>query len=187
VGFIDEMTVAVTRRTPLPTPVPSPSVVATPTPTPTATVKPSAIVAASPLPTTTPQPAGPYEAVLLAMNARRADAGLAALTMSAVLRREAQEHADDMVARGFFDHTSPDGKTFSQRISESGYSYTAVAENIGLTSGNPVEVVALWMNSPPHRANMLDPRFVAAGVGIATGAYSGQSAVYIVAIFGDVR
>lgn len=156
----------------------------TPSPSPTPTIPP---------PTNTPAasvalpPLSESAAMLNVMNTRRGDAGSDPLAVNAILQREAQEHADDMARRGYFSHESPEGVTFQQRMSSSGYPSAMLAENIGLTSGQAAEVVSLWMDSEGHRTTVLDPRFTAVGVGVARGAYQGQQAAFVVAIFGDTR
>lgn len=100
----------------------------------------------------------------------------------------AQEHATDMVLRGYFNHTDPDGVTFQQRMASSAYPPSAVAEDLGLTTGDDATVVvAFWLQSPGHRENMLGTVYVATGVGIALGDWQGQEALFVVAIFGAAR
>ncbi len=119
---------------------------------------------------------------------QRAAAGVPALSENAVLRDMAQAYAQYMAAHGFFSHTDPQGRTFQDRIAASGYSGTANAENLGLTTGSDMSVViAGWMNSPPHRTNMLNPVYVVAGTGMATGTWQGSLATYVVAVFGNVK
>jgi len=173
---------------------PKPSAEVSPTPTPArAPTSPTPKkTTPSPIPTATATPAAtPASAaasVIVEVNARRAEAGAAALTVNTVLAREAQEHADDMARRGFFSHTDPDGITFQQRMNASGYASGAVAENLGLTSGGAASsVVQLWMGSEGHRVNMLNEAYRGIGVGVAGGVYQGQPAVYVVAIFGAVQ
>lgn len=152
----------------------------TPPPMPTTTATPTATPAATPASAAAP--------VIAEVNARRAETGATALTVNTVLAREAQEHADDMAHRGFFSHTDPDGITFQQRMNASGYASGTVAENLGLTSGGAASsVVQLWMGSEGHRVNMLNEAYRGIGVGVAAGTYQGQSAVYVVAIFGAVQ
>jgi hypothetical protein len=108
---------------------------------------------------------------------RAADpAGLTPLVANAELTTAAQRHSDDMVARKYFSHTSADGRMFSQRISAAGYltgarSYS-LGENIASGSGSlgtPQKIVAGWMNSAGHRANILNASFRDSGVGVAAG------------------
>jgi len=107
---------------------------------------------------------------------QRIQAGLAPLSDNAQLQAAAQGHSEDMVARGYFDHTTPDGQQFSDRIFASGYvspsdSYW-MGENIAWGGGSfatPSQIVQAWMNSPGHRANILSSTFRDAGVGVAIG------------------
>lgn len=115
-------------------------------------------------------------ATLCAINRVRARRGLRPLRLSRRLSRAAAAHSRDMVRRGYFSHTAPGGLTFLARIVRSGYLRGAhswiVGENIawGMSSlATPAATLRMWMNSPPHRANLLSPRFREAGIGIATG------------------
>jgi uncharacterized protein YkwD len=143
-----------------------------------------------PTKTPTPQPTtvvSDAAAILNEVNRERALEGRAALSPQATLQDVAQMHAIDMVSQGYFDHTSPDGVTFADRIRSSGYPVGVSGENIGLTTGQPISVVASWMGSPQHRANILDGRFIAVGIALAQGTWEGSPATYVVAVFGDVR
>jgi uncharacterized protein YkwD len=116
--------------------------------------------------------------VLCLVNQQRAGNGLAPLTDNAALDRAAQGHSDDMVARAYFSHSTPDGADFSSRILAAGYpsSYRALAENIAWGSGTlstPAQIVSNWMSSPGHRANILNGALHESGIGIAAGAPQG--------------
>jgi uncharacterized protein YkwD len=125
-------------------------------------------------------------AVLCLVNQQRTGSGLVALTDNAALHRAAQAHSEDMVARSFFSHTTPDGAAFSTRILAAGYpaGARAMAENIAWGSGSlstPAQIVTNWMNSPGHRANILNGGLHESGIGIAAGAPqagSGQAGTY---------
>ena len=169
--------VGTVAESPTPTLSDSPSPLASPQFTPTPT-----IVVVTPSPVVT---AG--ASVLGAMNAQRNSAGVPSCVSQATLHALAQSYASDMAQRGYFSHTNPDGKTFEQRIVESGYAGTLNAENLGLTSGAAVEVVAGWMDSSGHRTNLLNPQLTACGVGTATGTWQGMSVSFVVAIFGNVN
>jgi uncharacterized protein YkwD len=151
------------------------------TPKPLATKLPPAKTAAPSVAPSTPPSGG-----LSAINAKRSAAGVGSLSSNAVLQAEAQRFAADMASRGFFDHTTPEGVTFAQRIAATSYPKVATSENLGLTSTRLIaDVVEQWMDSPGHRANLLDPSKRAVGVGTATGTYQGLTVLYVVAIFGD--
>lgn len=155
-----------------------------PSPTATgATPMPSSSLSGSPI---VASPSSDALTVLAVMNARRSEAGSGVLAVNGILQYQAQRHATDMAARNYFSHDTPEGVTFQQRMTASGYPSVVVAENIGLSSsGQASDVVPVWMNSVAHRTNVLDARFRAAGVGVAKGAYQDQPAVYVVVIFGD--
>ena len=96
----------------------------------------------------------------------------AAAAVPGELRAAAAAHSADMVARGFFDHVSPDGGTLSDRVHRTGYSGRTLGEDIGWGAsdlGTPSAIVAAWMKSPPHRAIILGGRFCEIGVGVAIG------------------
>ena len=115
-------------------------------------------------------------ATLCLLNKERAARGLGALTESATLDKAAARFASDMVQRGFFDHVSPGGGTFMDRIKAAGWvpagSWTA-GENIAWGSGSlgtPASIVDGWMRSPGHKANILNGAFSQIGLGVVAGA-----------------
>lgn len=100
-------------------------------------------------------------------NGQRQDNGdVAPLSMSSKLQAAAQAYAEHLAADGQFSHT--DGSQLGDRITAAGYQWSAVGENLGLGQRSPAQIVAAWMASPGHRANMLNPDYVDVGVGIAT-------------------
>ncbi|RID90691.1 CAP domain-containing protein [Gemmobacter lutimaris] len=135
-------------------------------------------------PTPGPAPASatcarPHEAaaaearVLAQVNGLRAARGLGRLSPSSRLRQVAQAHACDNAARGSYSHTGSDGATLQTRLHRYGYAPRRAAENTGYGFENdPDRLVAFWMNSPGHRANLLDPRVTEAALGLAQGARS---------------
>jgi stress response protein SCP2 len=115
------------------------------------------------------QAGGPLDEVVVATNAERARYGLAALGVDARLAAAAQAHSDDMVRRDFFSHANPDGQQVWDRALAQGYAYRKVAENIAAGQRSAAEVVRGWMDSPGHRANILDGELTQIGVGHALG------------------
>ncbi|WP_405750177.1 CAP domain-containing protein [Streptomyces sp. NBC_00012] len=107
-------------------------------------------------------------AVLALVNQERAKAGCSPLTASASLASLAQDFSEDMAARGFFDHTDPDGRTPWDRASKSGVRGLA-AENIARGQANAQAVMDSWMNSDGHRANILNCDYKTLGVGVHYG------------------
>lgn len=111
------------------------------------------------------------EAALLAeINAIRKQNGLPTLRKSSRIGAVAQNHACDNARRQTVSHTSSNGKSLSGRLKAGGYYLRVAAENTGLGfSGDPGRLVEYWMNSPGHRANILNPKVTEAGVGYAAG------------------
>jgi uncharacterized protein YkwD len=121
--------------------------------------------------------------VLRITNAERAQHGCSALTINARLARAAQRHSADMVARHFFDHTDPDGKGPGERLAAAGYPLAAWGENIAAGQQTPTAAMNSWMNSPGHRANILNCGYRAIGIGVAFRA----GVPYWTQDFGSVR
>ena len=92
---------------------------------------------------------------------------VAALTMSEELREAARGHSIDMVNRHYFSHTTPEGKTFEQRIQESGYRGPALGETLAAGQTTPQDAVNSWLSSNGHCGLIMDGRSVAIGVGFA--------------------
>jgi uncharacterized protein YkwD len=121
-------------------------------------------------------------ATLCLVNVQRARRGLRALRPNAALARSAAAHSEDMVSENYFDHVSPAGETPLERIKASTYvprrSGYMVGENIALGTlqlATPAAIVASWMTSSHHRANILNPDFRDSGIGIAARAPSRYS------------
>ena len=112
-----------------------------------------------------------------AVNRVRAQHGLRPLVPLPALITAARDHSEDMVERSYFDHEDPDGRRVADRVKAAGVSWSKVSENLAMNSGaeDPVaRAVQGWMESPGHRANILDPKVTHTGVGIAEdgGAYT---------------
>jgi uncharacterized protein YkwD len=103
-------------------------------------------------------------------NEERAQAGCAALTVDSRLAAAARAHSADMATRGYFDHTTPDGVTFDQRITRAGFTWSRAAENIAAGQRGPAAVMRAWMNSDGHRSNIVNCQLTHIGVGLAYNA-----------------
>jgi uncharacterized protein YkwD len=112
-------------------------------------------------------------------------AAAAPLDTSAKLNDAAAEHARDMLKNDFFEHRGSDGSQPADRIKHAGYPHRLAGENIALGPESAEEVVAGWLASPGHCANIMEPRFQDIGVGLASGRKRGQ--VYWVQTFGTPR
>ena len=141
---------AVQNQSPQPTPTPS----ADPSPTPART-------SAGPRRTVEQQ-------VVALVNAQRAQHGCGPLRADPALHTAAQRHSDEMAARRTLAHTSADGDP-GGRITAAGYDWSAWGENIAQGQSGPSSVMSSWMNSPGHRANILNCGYQAIGVGVSYG------------------
>jgi hypothetical protein len=101
------------------------------------------------------------------VNVERAAEGLAPLSYDARLAAAARGHSEDMGLQNYFSHTSLDGRTVSDRITDAGYDWNTYGENIAAGQPTPEDVIDSWMASSGHRANILNPNFCDIGVGYA--------------------
>jgi uncharacterized protein YkwD len=108
--------------------------------------------------------------VVALVNQNRAQAGCAPLRVDSKLTKAAADHSSDMARRDYFSHTTPEGVTFDQRIKAAGYAQPG-AENIAAGQRSAEEVMNAWMNSPGHRANILNCQLSAIGVGLDTNGW----------------
>ncbi|MFG2829635.1 CAP domain-containing protein [Streptomyces sp. NPDC048434] len=106
--------------------------------------------------------------VLSLVNQERAQAGCSPVTADKELAGLAQRFSDDMARRGFFDHTDPDGDTPWDRAKAAGISDLG-GENIARGQASAQAVMDSWMNSPGHRANILNCEYKTLGVGAHFG------------------
>ncbi|MGW1768134.1 CAP domain-containing protein [Streptomyces sp. NPDC002073] len=104
--------------------------------------------------------------VIALANAERARAGCAPLRTDKRLMAAAQAHANDMAKRNYYSHTSPEGRSAGDRMTKAGYRWMRWGENIYKSPRTPSKAMAGWMDSPGHRANILDCRFKDIGVGV---------------------
>lgn len=117
-------------------------------------------------------------------NTDRKDNSLHELTVNPLLEKAAQMKADDMAAKGYFAHESPDGVTPWHWFNEAGYAFSFAGENLAVYFSDSAELEQAWMNSPAHRANILNGYFTEIGIGMAKGVYQGKETVFVVQEFG---
>lgn len=113
-------------------------------------------------------------ATLCLINRERAAHGERALRPNARLRRAAQAHTESMADEDYFEHVGPRGQTPLTRMRSVGYISSRVGYEVGeniawgtLWLATPRAIVASWMASPGHRANILDPRYRETGIGVS--------------------
>jgi uncharacterized protein YkwD len=103
------------------------------------------------------------EQVVKLVNIERAKEGLAPLSIDKNLEKAAMVRANEIQTK--FEHVRPNGTSFATVIKENGATYRGAGENIAWGQKTPEEVVTGWMNSPGHRANIMNKNFVNIGVG----------------------
>jgi uncharacterized protein YkwD len=127
------------------------------------------------------QPASPpgqaenFTASLLSLiNNTRNSSGLQHLSLNSALSSIAKSRCDDMIARDYFSHVSPEGKDIKSFVDESGIIYKATGENLQYCSppsmAGPELFFNSWMESEAHRANILDPVYTQIGVALSFNA-----------------
>lgn len=136
--------------------------------------------------------------ILRELNRVRAQHGLQPLALSAQLNSAASNHSRSMANDGYFTHESSNGTAFWQRIRHyygaSGFHYWAVGENLVWASPDLTAKMAvqMWMNSPPHRANLLSARWHQIGLSAvhssnAPGTFKDRAVTIVTADFGVRR
>lgn len=120
--------------------------------------------------------------ILSLTNAERQKVGAVALVMDQKLTEVAQAHARDMAERGYFSHTTPEGKTFGERLTEAGITQRPAGENIAMNY-SPEGAVGAWVNSPGHYQNMTNKNFRRIGIGVYKKNIGGAGLTYYVQVF----
>jgi uncharacterized protein YkwD len=110
-------------------------------------------------------------------------AAVAPLTLNGTLTHVALRYAQDMATYGYMSHTGHDGSSPAARVSRSGYRWSEVGENLASGIMTPEEVVAGWLQSPDHCANLMDPLFTQVGLGFAVAVHR-DAGVYWAMEFG---
>lgn len=103
------------------------------------------------------------EQIVNLVNEERAKNGLSSVALDYSIEAAAMIRAREI--QNSFSHTRPDGRSFSTALKEQGVSYIGSGENIAWGQNSPEEVMRGWMNSPGHRANILNSKFTKMGVG----------------------
>jgi len=117
------------------------------------------------------------------VNQERLKQGEKVLANNSVLALAARLKALDMVAKGYFSHQGPDGQMAWNWIESVGYDYSYAGENLAVNFFDADDVVDAWMDSPDHRANILNDNFTDIGVAAVRGNYQGKETVFVVQMF----
>ncbi|NCN03960.1 MAG: hypothetical protein GW942_02705 [Candidatus Pacebacteria bacterium] len=118
-------------------------------------------------------------------NAERANAGLPPLTLNSKLTGAALSKGQDMFNDQYWAHVAPDGKQPWSFISENGYSYRVAGENLARDFSNSSDMMAAWMRSPTHKANIVNNRYQEIGIAVIDGVLGGHETTLVVQMFGS--
>jgi uncharacterized protein YkwD len=134
------------------------------------------------------QETGMIGQILNLINGAREAAGLSPMSISPTLTGSAEKHSNDMATNGFTGHTGSDGSTPESRIRTTGYfdlgTGLSAAENVASGYQTADAVFTGWMNSPGHRANIMNPDFVVVGMAVK---YDDDGMPYYTQNFGSLN
>ena len=133
----------------------------------------------------TPQLASVISAVLVDLaNTDRVSEDIGTLKVSPILQAAAQAKANDMAAKGYFAHISPEGLDSWYWFKQAGYSFSYAGENLAADFSDSADVEKAWLASPTHRANLMNAHFTEIGIATAEGTYEGHPTTFVVQMFG---
>jgi len=119
------------------------------------------------------------------VNGQRIDHGLAPLSWNEQLYQAAHAKADHLFQEQYFDHIAPDGTTPWAFFRAANYTYKSAGENLAIDFSTLTDAVPAWMNSPSHRANILNPDFTDTAMAVVYGHMDGQETTAVVQLFGE--
>ncbi|MCX6737375.1 MAG: CAP domain-containing protein, partial [Candidatus Parcubacteria bacterium] len=120
-------------------------------------------------------------------NQTRAKEGLNTLKVNPELSAAAAAKADDMIKNGYFAHFSPTNVSPWFWIKQNGYNYKYAGENLAMNFSETDQVINGWLNSPSHKANLLNNNYQDIGVAVLSGQVNGQNRVVVVQMFGSPK
>ena len=118
------------------------------------------------------------------INHFRAEYGRAPIHLNLRLEHSAQAHSNDMAIHHDFSHASSNGTSWAARIRYWGYRGGWIGENLAVGQWSATGTLKAWINSAPHRANLLGSHYRVIGIGVVKGVWAGRWAYYITADFG---
>lgn len=118
-------------------------------------------------------------------NTEREAQNLPTLAVSPKLTAAAQMKAEDMAAKSYFAHTSPEGKTPWYWLEFVGYKYQYAGENLAVNFSDSEDVTKAWLESPTHKANIVKGNYTEMGTGIARGIYKGSNTVFVAQVYAN--
>lgn len=122
--------------------------------------------------------------VVESTNSQRLASGLGTLSYNTLLAQAAIAKAQNMFSEGYWAHTSPSGKEPWDFIKSAGYVYKIAGENLARDFDSTSPMMSAWMNSPTHRANIMNPRYQEIGIAVVDGQLNGVETTLVVQMFG---
>ncbi|MBZ1356243.1 MAG: CAP domain-containing protein [Candidatus Nealsonbacteria bacterium] len=120
-------------------------------------------------------------------NEERRSFGLPPLITSPKLDQAAMMKAQDMIAKDYFSHWSPDGKSPWHWITLAGYDYKYAGENLAMGFLDAKDVHRAWVNSSTHKANIMSSNYDEIGIAVVEGIITGQRTFIVVQVFGKMN
>lgn len=122
--------------------------------------------------------------IITATNSERQAAGLNILKVSNTLNKVAELKTADMVNNNYFAHVSPTQISPRYFFEKAGYDFRYAGENLAVNFTNDEHIVKMWMESPTHRDNILDPYYTEIGVAVLRSNYNGHLTDFVAQEFG---
>lgn len=119
------------------------------------------------------------------VNEERKEESLSLLSENDLLNKAAMMKATDMARRGYFAHTSPEGKTPWYWLDRVQYRYEYAGENLAINFSESKDVTEAWMASPAHKENIIKEEYTEVGTGVVEGIYEGKRAIFIAQVYAN--
>ena len=127
------------------------------------------------------------EEILAVINQTRQQHGLKELTQNQLLTKAAEAKAANLFEEQYFQHTSHSGKIFSDFIKNSNYSANRLGENLAKNITQAKVLIQSWLDSAPHRENLLNPYFQEIGLSVLIGKLDHKKTTLVVSLFGEPK
>lgn len=124
------------------------------------------------------------DSLLVLANKDRESMGIETLESNFILTQAASMKANHMVENGYFAHNSPDGINPWYWFEKAGYDFYYAGENLAVNFSDSARLHQAWIDSPSHRANIINGNFTQIGIASAQGIYKGREATFVVQLFG---
>ncbi|MBI2050800.1 MAG: hypothetical protein HYT31_03255 [Parcubacteria group bacterium] len=124
--------------------------------------------------------------LILFTNQERKALKLPELVPNHDLTQAARAKAADLLEQSYFSHTTPQGKPFYEWIEEAGYRYLYAGENLAIDFADSRALMAAWMKSPTHRANIVNDHYTDIGIVALRGAWDNRETTVVVQLFGSL-